>query len=146
VSGITDPAEAYFKDGLWGWDGSAWHKLPLLLGYSEALWLWDEDDDAGADTEIIALGAVDAGEVWIINSFSARDTNTDITRITLYLQRGDESHVVGEVFPGAVAESAIFSGRLVLREDDYLWAYFVGTVGGDDIKASATGYKMLIAE
>lgn len=27
MPGITDPAEEYFKDGLWGWATSAWKKL-----------------------------------------------------------------------------------------------------------------------
>lgn len=29
MSGITDPTEQYFKDGLWGWDGVRWQKLSV---------------------------------------------------------------------------------------------------------------------
>lgn len=27
MTGITDPGEEYFKDGIWGWVGTAWKKL-----------------------------------------------------------------------------------------------------------------------
>lgn len=32
MSGITNPAEEYFKDGLWGWVATAWKKLVATAG------------------------------------------------------------------------------------------------------------------
>ena len=146
MPGITDPAEAYFKDGLWGWDGSVWRKLPLLFGYSESLAQWIRETNATAVEDTLDLGAVPEGEIWVITSASAHDRDTNVTKIVIYQQTAEGAHPVVEHFPTAAGERAIFSGWLVLPKDDYLYGEYIGTVLNDNIYVSCTGFKMAIVE
>jgi len=49
MSGITNPNEEYFKDGLWGWDSTAgvWVKLKVTTGTGHQL------VDQGSDFEVV---------------------------------------------------------------------------------------------
>lgn len=146
MSGITNPAEAFFKDGVWGWNGTAWHKLPLLFGYSEPFYFSDRDTNATADWDTLTTGAVPAGEIWIVTSISARDDNSNITQIAIFHSDGVSNNIVAQVFPTVAEQCVIFTGWLVLSKDDTIWAGFTGTVLNDDIYLNASGFKMKIAE
>ena len=55
MSGITNPAEEYFKDGGWGWDSTAgvWVKLKVTTGTGHQL------VDQGSDFEVVQTTPAD---------------------------------------------------------------------------------------
>lgn len=146
MSGITNPAEEYFKDGLWGWDGSAWRKLPLLFGYSDG---WGESasgtasgaGDASADTT-----EVPAGYIYVLQAVSAyhnAGANKEVTitanvsgvNVILF---NDLAAVTGTWYPVIC--------NVVLKEDDFVNAYVAAPGDGKICYLRVGGYKMKIAE
>jgi hypothetical protein len=55
MSGITDPAQEYFKDGLWGWVTDQWKKLVATAG--GALHVQIAGQEANVDVNIAAQAA-----------------------------------------------------------------------------------------
>lgn len=146
MPGITDPAEEYFKDGLWGWDGSAWRKLPLLWGFGGVV--EEKVQDTGLDAGDNNLGgaAVPAGEIWVVTSASCLYVGTAPDKMRIYavglasaLPLLEETSVVSDVF-------CSWSGTAVLQEDDYVRLWVKGATAGDDAYLYYAGYKMKIAE
>jgi len=146
MSGITDPKEAYFKDGIWGWDGAAWHKLPMVWGYSDHL--------AGLAAKYGAeLGADDvlgtpcpAGEVWIVESIDAHDSRTNLTLIQLFVYDGVGAALVEEGDPADADRHIYWTGRITLHPGDLVYAHYIGTTINDNLYLRWWGYKMKVAE
>jgi len=55
MPGITDPAEEYFKDGLWGWVTDAWKKLVATAGGALHIQFAGQE----ADVEVTQTAAAD---------------------------------------------------------------------------------------
>lgn len=190
MPGITNPAEEYFKDGLWawvtdqwkklvataggalhiyvagqaadveitqtapwhltpgvfGWNGSGWHKLPMVWGYSEPLSEVKSDPDAAAGADSLAGTAVPDGEVWVVEAICAVDVTTDISKIRLTLLTVDGIVILLEADPTAADAYVYWNGRITMTKDRRIIAYFTGTAAGDDIHLRYSGYKMKIAE
>lgn len=131
---------------IYGWDGAAWRKLPLLWGYSESLEEERVDTNASVTSDFLIGTVVPAGEVWIIDAVCAVDVTTNITLIRFAVDTA-----IGGVFfhaaaPGAADEYVYWDGHLTLAEGKKIIAFFSGTVAGDDIYLRYSGYKMLITE
>lgn len=142
MPGAVNPASEFFKDGLWGWDGTVWRKLPLLFGYTDR---WMEDcSEAG-----VAGGnwgspctAVGPGYIYVLQCASVRNTTG---------QRGD-THIqlcnAGGAWSISVDASpeknipVLFDGAVVLKEGDYINFFQRDTVAGDNLYAFVWGYKM----
>lgn len=143
---ITDPNEPYFKDGIWGWIGSVWHKLAMVWGYSDRYLEREMNFNAAAGTDTLTFSVVPAGEVWYIQGICATDAITNIT-YTLIRVNGDGIDLwLHKKLAPAASETAEYHNPVILKENDFIDVYFSGTVAGDDILAWAWGYKMLIAE
>jgi len=146
MSGITNPAEPYFKDGLWGWDGTVWRKLPLVWGYSSqvAETLGETKDGNGDFTADSATVA--EGEVWVVQHVFL--VNWSGVRGGIYL----EAIISGGIYLLAhqevpVARTGVYwTGELTLKEDDGIRVVQAGCVDKDVIWAGVVGYKMGIAE
>ena len=130
----------------YGWDGSAWRKLPLVWGYSDRYIERELNSNADAGANTLTFSTVPAGEVWVIeggtayNSTSGNDQiywNHAGTGIAIRLRRVNA--------PSANEEVRIES-RVILKADDAMQAYFTGCTAGDTIAAYVWGYKMKIAE
>lgn len=165
--GITDPAEEYFKDGLWGWatsvweklvssggllftalhgyDGSAWRKLALVWGYSDVYGEWEQETNVSAGNNTLTFSTVGAGEIWVVTGFSAFCAQTNITRVELRASVGGTAIRIKQAPYGTANQTVDWAGVLVLKEGDELTVLFTACSLNDDIFASAWGYKMSIA-
>jgi len=144
MSGPTDPAEAHFDKGLWGYDGSAWRKLQLLWGYYDTYVEANSGVSAGAATETVLLGAVPAGYVYVVNTIVVLDNTTDPTKVEgVVVKGGTDVPVFTKLAPGINAWYA-FVLSVVLKEGDRVKAWFTGSVAGDALHLRAEGYKMRV--
>ena len=144
--GITDPAEAFFKDGVWGWTGSAWVKLPILFGYSAPYLETVEDLNADAGDNVLVGSTVPAGEVWVVTSVQLFDEDNDITRIDFHIVlNGDEHHI--RCNTTVKKQSGVdLQGFWPMPAGAHGEALFEGVTVGDDLYFTLIGYKMAIAE
>jgi len=142
--GPTKPTAPYFKNGIWGWDGSQWSRLALVWGYSDVYSDGEGTNDAAAGANILQCTQVPAGEIWVVTSITATDRTRMIARIDLVADvAGGERRLANKVVPAAY-ELVAWSGMLVLKEDDRVWFDFQGCTAGDDLRCYAVGYKMKI--
>lgn len=144
MPGITDPSEEYFKDGLWGWNGSAWRKSGLLFSYTNQL--LGESDNANADAgqNLLYGTTVPAGEIWVVTAMMVVNTISQTSSSNLGLYTGSLYRWVSA--RGVLAASAghSWSGHIYLVEGDTVVAVANGCTAGDDLFFSYLGYKMTI--
>lgn len=168
MSGITDPAEVYFKDGAWawaatvweklissggrlftalhGWDGDSWQKLPMLFGYSER---WAEKAvgtaAAAGNADAMTIDVPD-GYVYVLQRISL-DHNAGANKVIRC------SVNTGTVWVFVYQEMAAVSGQyytfpceMVLVHNDQVEARCTAPGDGKVINLRVWGYKMKIAE
>ena len=144
MPGITNPTEEYFKDGTWGWDGTAWRKLNLLWGYYDRILDSVLVADATAGSNVLTFTTVPVGQVWIYTTISAlnSDTNPSVIDVNMYsptlLVR-----LMEWVLPGANVTVQI-SGQFILKAGDTLKVVIGGCTLNDNLYAWAGGYKMKV--
>lgn len=146
MPGITNPAEPYFKDGVWGWDGSAWHKLPMLFGYSD---VWSEVKNSlnvAAGDLVVYFDTIDPGQVVVVTNFNLRCAQNNATWVEL--RAVIDGTIVALKAQGTIVanDSVSIQCHVVLKEGDKLGYRYVGATLNDDFHASACGYVMEIAE
>jgi len=146
MSGVTDPASPYFKDGQWGWDGTVWRKLPLIFGLSEAYRESEVNLNAGAGVNILTASTVPEGEVWVVTHIVAFNTVTNSSVVILQVYDGSTIYYLRRLLTPGVGGEVIHSAPIYLEQDDRVQAEFRGCVAGDDIFMTVYGYKMRIAE
>ena len=146
MSGITNPAEVYFKDGIWTWDGSAWLKQPPIFGYSDE---WSESKIAtavGAASATASTTAVDPGYIYVFQGASIFHDAGANKELTLTANKGgvgvilfnDLAAVTGTWYP-VICEITLHEGDTISGS--------VGTPGdGKRCLLRVGGYKMKIAE
>jgi len=144
MSGITDPTEEYFKDGIWGWDGSQWRKLGLALWYSAPL-TESLGGTATGTTYTKYSSAVPAGSVYVVNAISIRN----LTRASGYAQiivitaTGVPIHL-NWVSSLVQHQPLIWTGSLVMPPGWRVYVIMDSTVSGDEIASGLTGYQVKI--
>ena len=168
MPGITNPAEEYFKDGLWGWvstaweklvssggrlftalhgwDGSAWRKLPLIWGYSDR---WSERVTWTADTtndHAMQTTAVGAGYVYVLQGMSVYNAARALTNAIFFAVDGAVKLCLVDTSTTAAYRSACWQGEITLKQDDFAEIMVGGHQVNDTIYATFWGYKMKIAE
>lgn len=144
--GITNPAEKYFKDGTWGWDGSVWRKLPMVWGYSahycEAL----SGVATGGGNADVVLATVDPGEVWVIESVTMDHDAGAAKHISVHAYNNGCRQVI---FDAIAADSGIYyiwNGRVTLPSGGNMFARAYAPGDGKKLNVNVWGYKMKIAE
>ena len=145
MSGPTDPTEAHFDKGTWGFDGTVWRKLPMVWGYSA---LWDEDlGGTAADVFYSAqTAAIPATEVRVLQAVSVRNTTRSCGPVVIYMTRPSGALVAcGYVASLNTNIPLLVTGTFALGAGDVLWVYVAATQVNDVIQAGVVGYKMAIA-
>ena len=168
MSGITNPAEEYFKDGIWGWvstaweklvssggrlftalhgwDGSAWRKLPLIWGYSDRMEESVSDTETTTADEEVSTTPVPAGEVHVVQAACVRWIGASCTGIQIQAVGGGTYAMLYETLSPVSGSWYMWSGEMVLKQGDRFRAPFTGLTAGDNIYLRVWGYKMKIAE
>ena len=143
--GITDPAQEYFKDGGWGWNGTAWVKNGVAFAYSDVYGETESIPVTGAGNNKMTFSVVPAGEMWVITNISASSTTNEPT--ACYLDAAIDGAIrvlVRGPYPTA-GLTTDWRGQIYLKEGDYVRVTFTGCVAGKWVGAWATGYKVKVA-
>jgi len=146
MSGVTDPASPYFKDGQWGWDGTVWRKLPLVWGYYDRYAERVVDDTADAGTNWVSSTVVPAGSVYVVQALAAVDLTSAMTSALLSAIDGTYGYNLAVAGALAAGVPILWSGEVVLKQGDQITATYRGCTLNDDLELMVWGYKMKIAE
>jgi hypothetical protein len=146
MSGITNPAEKYFKDGLWTFDGTVWRPQNQLFAYRDSYWQQVSNLSPGAGIITLNGTAVPAGEVWVVTNMYARNDTTATSTVALLVTDTVTNFYVDDSLYYALPRSLRWSGQAVLKATWLARAIFSGVVAGDDLYAWFSGYKFKIAE
>ena len=145
MSGITDPTEEYFKDGLWGWDGTQWRKAGLPLWYGGQIVQQIVNINAAAGYAELAGNTVPAGEIWVIQVAGAVDINSALSRVLIYCLADEIPVTLAEEYSVSANHWVIVYPQIVIAPGDHLVALFYGCTAGDDIYFRYAGYKVKLA-
>jgi len=142
---ITDPAQEYFKDGAWGWDGSQWRKLPLVWGYSEqyvecqaAVVLSDGHYEC-------ELATVPPGEVWVVTNIHMMNRTAACSVERAQLVCGEDESYIVTYLPTAALDACQWQGFLVMVAGQYIKCTLEDCVTGDEVRVNVHGYKLKVS-
>ena len=141
---ITNPNEAYFKDGGWSWTGSKWIKGGLAFEYAGQLFDRVHKADADAAQQVLASGAVPAGELWVVTAMMVQNANNAVTGRFLGIRKGAVDLWLATDAGGIGGSAFSWGGTMVLVEADYVIAALLGCTLNDDLYLNYTGYKMRV--
>ena len=144
MTGITNPTEEYFKDGVWGWDGSRWRKLGLALWYYESYTENLGTTASGSDL-CIWSSAVPAGYIYIINAASIRNTTRAVRQAEILIRTDTNIETfIGCLVSPAQYQALTFTGNVVLSSGWRIFMTMSDCSADDIIQAGVAGYKVKI--
>lgn len=146
MPGITDPTEAYFKDGTWGWDGTQWRKLAMVWGYSERYAEIELEEDVSAGDVTLTFSTVPDGEVWVVGVFSAYLFTGSTIDVHFRIVSSAGSQILSIQDTGTAHLTRHAPTPIILSKDDYLQVVFSGCPATANCYANVNGYKMKVAE
>lgn len=144
MPGITDPSEEYFKDGSWGWSGSAWRKSGLLFSYTASAMQSVFDANASTGVNTLLGTAVPAGEVWVITAMEVHNNTSGVSAALVGVTRAGSFYAAASTAALAKAVGLSWSGSIYLVEGDQASGRLKGCTAGDDLYFTYFGYKMTI--
>ena len=145
MTGITNPTEEYFKDGLWGWDGTQWRKAGMPLWYSGEL-SENLGGTATGTTYTKYSSTVPAGSVYIVNAISIRNVTRAPGRTQIIVTTAGGILVHLSWINSLVQyQPLIWTGSLVMPPGWRAYVAMADTVSGDEIAGGLTGYEVKIA-
>lgn len=144
--GPTDPSEAHFDKGLWGWDLSQWRKLSQLWGYTDR-WFANLDTTA-TDTYVLErTGVVPPGYVYVLEAAALLlfDRATTSAAVEIRIE-GTAGCPVVEAATLAANTWLVWAGRATLKAGDQVQLYLNGCQVDDTFRGRVWGYKMAVAQ
>jgi len=142
MTGVTDPAEAYFKDGVWGFYSGVWQKLGMVWGFSSQYLEREVALNSGGGVETLTFSTCPTGVARVILGFSGYNNTTIADRIGLEIVTGGTTHMLHMGVSPPIYQTVDCPRPLVLVYPDVLKAVFVGCADGDTLTANAWGYDM----
>lgn len=146
MSGPTDPVEAHFDKGTWGWDLTQWRKLPMLWGYSDRYAERLSDTTMPAGNSNLTGTAVPAGEVWRVTGLALLRDGATCTQMRVHVNYGGTIIEPVNVLNPTANQLYPFVTDFTLKAGDYLYCRYYGMTLNDDAYLHIWGYKMAIAE
>jgi len=144
MPGITNPTEEYFKDGLWGWDGTRWRKAGLLFSYTAEILGQAVDTTASTGVNDLLGTAVPAGEVWVITAMEVHNITSGVSAALLGVMRSSVFYAAASCGALAQVVGLPWGGTIYLVAGDRAAGRLKGCTAGDDIYFTYFGYKMAI--
>ncbi len=153
TTGITDPTEEYFKDGVWGWDTvqQKWRKvLVYASGYLHVA-------SAGTDTYLEEIHKtvtdpvinylystyVPANQVWILDSIVAMTYGYPCSDIVLAVNTGTDNYIIARKKNPAAGEIVYNRTPIHLFPGQRIEASFTLTQTGDYLYLNIVGHKFV---
>lgn len=144
MPGITDPAEEYFKDGSWGWDGTRWRKGAIPFAYTAQWYENLGNASAPGGTYSVNSTAVPAGYIYVLQALSIENDTGARGMARIFARPSGLYTCLGYTLAPAQFQPTYFSGAIVLKAGDTVLVTQLATVAGDAIYASVIGYKVAI--
>jgi len=129
-----------------GWDGSAWHKLPMTWGYSDQYAERVVDTTMPAGHSNLNGSSVTDGEVWRVTGASFIVFSTSCTEVRLSFNVGGVSFFLDSVLTPSSGQFYSFLCDLTLKKDNFMFFRFYSLTLNDDAYIHFWGYKMKVAE
>lgn len=145
MTGTLTP-EGAVKQAMLGWDGGAWHKLPMVWGYSGIAEESLADTNLPGGTNNINGTAVPAGEIWVITHANVRYIGTNPTLLRIKVVGLATLIDIAEDKSPVSDKYLFWDGKIYLQEGDYVRFTAYGATATDDLYGHYAGYKMKIAE
>ena len=146
MSGITNPAERYFKDGLWTFDGTVWRPQSQMFGVRTRY------------AEVKSTGAATVG----LNTFNTTAVPAGIIQVVTAATWVNWSHACGPVIFSLIAGAVqpmlnmqptvaagvtgAFVGWIVMTAGDLLRVEMYNCTLNDGIACSFAGFQFKSAE
>jgi hypothetical protein len=146
MSGITNPAEKYFKDGLWTFDGTVWRPQNQLLAYRNTLRLIYQINDATAGTNEHYFDAVPAGEVWVLSNVVYFDASHTCGTSYAAINPAATDYYIDYVLSITVGSSAKATSVWPMKAGDRLHFVLTGVTLHDILVMCGLGYIFKISE
>jgi len=141
---ITNPTEIYFKDGIWGHDGTQWRRLNMLWGYYGAYAEHAENTSLPAGSSAVNMTLVSSGYVRVVDNIAFYCISATITAAWLQATIGGTTIVLS-------VQSAPTSGiwytlhpHVTLAAGDRILLGITGATEDDDAAIDACGYQMRV--
>lgn len=144
MPGITDPSEEYFKDGIWGWNGSAWRKAGLHFSYSDQVLGQVVETNAAAGTNTLSGSSPAAGEIWVITAMEIHNTASAVNTARLAVRASSVNYWLAASPALAAKVGLSWSGVVILAYGDVPYAGMWGCTANDDLYFHYLGYKMTV--
>ena len=145
MTGITNPTEEYFKDGLWGWDGTQWRKLSLLFGYSGPYSESPSNTNLPAGDSNLAGSTVPAGEVWVVQGMMGEVISSTCTELRFGFWNGAAIIICKQVLAPVSGQLYDYQGMLILAAGYYPLILLYDMTAGDYAYLNIWGYKMKVS-
>ena len=129
-----------------GWDGSAWHKLPMVWGYSDRFVEPASTAAVGAGDAEALTTLVPAGEIHIVQAVEIWHTDAAAQDIFGAAYDGATSMMLLPRQSTDAGVHRVWSGEVVLKAGDRVRAYAFAPGDGESVAVNIWGYKMKIAE
>lgn len=143
---VVQPVPNDLRVGNYGWDGVAWRKLPMVWGFSSR---YAEDEymlDTPAGNQTLTFSTVPAGEVWVVQGWTAWSKQANVTALEFYVLSGAGSNRITMLPLGVGYTTKSANVPIILSVDDKISVVFKDCAALDDIYSVAWGYKMKVAE
>lgn len=132
--------------GSYGWDGSDWHKLPLMWGYTDRLFESLGGIKSGDGVYDVQSSAVPAGEIHVIQRVSLR--NVSGSRGTMLFSTGTGGVWITLAWAATQPQFTplMVAGPIVIKAGDTIRVLQNNCLNGDVLEGGIWGYKMKVAE
>jgi len=139
------PEGAIKQAGL-GWDGSAWHKLVMLWGYSDRYAESASNLSMPAGISNVNCTAVPAGEVWKVSGATIVVISATCSEFRPAFDAGGVTIPISNVLAPVSGQLYPFVFDATLKAGDFMLGRFYGMTLNDDAYVIVFGYKMKVAE
>lgn len=142
---VKQQTAADLTPGIMGWDGSAWQKLPLLLGYTDRWVELQLTNSAAAGVNDLNTDPVPAGYIYVVQAISMINNDNICHRRPSVTDDTTFVHLAYEINIAALVPTMVNHPGIPLKEDDYVRGRFSSCTAGDNLRLYTWGYKMAIA-
>lgn len=146
MSGITNPSERYFKDGLWTFDGSVWRPQNQLLAYRDVVRAQYYNPSASAGANVNNFAAIATGYVHVIEVMAGVNFSTAAGTVRWEIVSGGVAYLIGLSDYKTPTRELSYIGSFVLNSGENIRVTFNLCVLADVLYAAIAGHKFLIAE
>ena len=137
---FTSPAKGLV--GSHGYVGGAWQKNPILLGYSDRLFVNVYNDALAAGNNDLDVDPVPAGWLWVVTHFAIMYAGTSPDCIDVYIRDATTTVFIYRQQSPVSWAAYDRQGWWVLKEGDFIRYHVYGATLNDDLLGFASGFKV----